>query len=293
MLGEVLTAIVTPFNGDGSVNLDKFRELAGYLVDHGSDGIVVAGTTGESPTLSDDEKLELFAAAVDAVGARATVVAGTGTYDTRHSAHLTERANELGVDAFLVVTPYYNKPPQRAIIRHFEEIAARTDKPVVVYNIPSRVVVNIEPETIAALAEIDNVTAVKQASDDLEQARLIPGFGLDLYAGDDNLIFPFLGLGGVGGICVHTHVWGPQTKEMVRRYKDGDIDGARRLNDDLAPAFDLLKVQTNPIAIKAALNLLGHEVGGFRLPMVEPTEGELAQIRGCLERSGVLSITSA
>jgi 4-hydroxy-tetrahydrodipicolinate synthase len=293
VLGEVLTAIVTPFNPDGSVNLDKFRELANHLIDHGSDGIVVAGTTGESPTLSDDEKLELFAAAVDAVGSRATVVAGTGTYDTRHSAHLTERANELGVDAFLVVTPYYNKPPQRAIVRHFQEIAAHTDKPIVVYNIPSRVVVNIEPETIAKLAEIENVRAVKQAHDDLEQARLIPGFGLDLYAGDDNLIFPFLALGSVGGVCVHTHVWGRQTKAMVRRYKDGDVDGARELNDDMAPAYDLLKVQTNPIAIKAALNLLGHEVGGYRLPMVEPTEQELEQIRGCLERGGVLSAASA
>jgi 4-hydroxy-tetrahydrodipicolinate synthase len=293
VLGEVLTASVTPFNSDGSVNFDKFRELANYLVDHGSDGIVVAGTTGESPTLSDDEKLELFAAAVDAVGARATVVAGTGTNDTRHSVHLTERANDLGVDAFLVVTPYYNKPPQRAIVRHFQEIAARTDKPIVVYNIPSRVVVNIEPETIAELAEIENVHAVKQAHDDLEQARRIPGFGLDLYAGDDNLIFPFLELGGIGGICVHTHVWGPQTKEMVRRYKDGDAEGARRLNDELGPAYDLLKVQTNPIAIKAALNLLGHEVGGFRLPMVDPTEQELEQIRGCLERAGVLSPASA
>jgi 4-hydroxy-tetrahydrodipicolinate synthase len=293
MLGEVLTAIVTPFNADGSVNVDKFRELANHLVDHGSDGIVVAGTTGESPTLSDDEKLELFAAAVDAVGSRATIVAGTGTNDTRHSAHLTERANDLDIDAFLVVTPYYNKPPQRAIVRHFEEIAARTDKPIVAYNIPSRVVVNIEPETIAALAEIENVRAVKQAHDDLEQARLIPGFGLDLYAGDDNLIFPFLELGGIGGICVHTHVWGPQTKEMVRRYRDGDSEGARRLNDEMRPAFDLLKVQTNPIAIKAALNLLGHEVGGFRLPMVEPTEQELEQVRGCLERGGILSAASA
>jgi 4-hydroxy-tetrahydrodipicolinate synthase len=293
VLGEVLTAIVTPFSADGSLNLDKFRELANHLIDHGSDGIVVAGTTGESPTLSDEEKLELFAAAVDAVGSRATVVAGTGTYDTRHSAHLTERANELGVDAFLVVTPYYNKPPQRAIVRHFQEIAAHTDKPIVVYNIPSRVVVNIEPETIAELAEIENVRAVKQAHDDLEQARLIPGFGLDLYAGDDNLIFPFLALGSVGGVCVHTHVWGRQTKAMVRRYKDGDVDGARELNDDMAPAYDLLKVQTNPIAIKAALNLLGHEVGGYRLPMVEPTEQELEQIRGCLERGGVLSAASA
>jgi 4-hydroxy-tetrahydrodipicolinate synthase len=293
VLGEVLTAIVTPFSADGSLNLDKFRELAIYLVDHGSDGVVVSGTTGESPTLSDDEKLQLFAAAVEAVGSRATVVAGTGTNDTRHSARLTERANELGVDAFLVVTPYYSKPPQRAIVRHVQEIAAHTDKPIVVYNIPSRVVVNIEPETIAELAKIENVRAVKQAHDDLEQARRIPGFGLDLYAGDDNLIFPFLELGGIGGICVHTHVWGPQTKEMVRRYRDGDVDGARQLNDELAPAYDLLKVQTNPIAIKAALNLLGHEVGGYRLPMVDPTEQELDQVRGCLERAGILSAASA
>jgi 4-hydroxy-tetrahydrodipicolinate synthase len=289
VLGEVLTAMVTPFNADGSVNLDKFRELAAYLVQHGSDGVVVAGTTGESPTLTDDEKLELFAAAVDAVGDRATVIAGTGTYDTLHSARLTERAHELRVDAFLIVTPYYSKPSQRAIVRHFQEIAERTDKPIVVYNIPSRVVINIEPETIAELAEIENVRAVKQAHDDLEQARLIPGMGLDLYAGDDNLIYPFLGLGGVGGVCVHTHVWGPQTKEMVRRYKDGDVDAARGLNEEMAPAYELLKVASNPIAIKAALNLLGHEVGGYRLPMVDPTEQELEQIRACLERAGVLS----
>ena len=284
--------MVTPFRPDGSVNLDKFRELAAHLVDHGSDGVVVAGTTGESPTLSDDEKLELFAAAVEAVGDRATVVAGTGTYDTLHSAHLTDRAHELGVDGFLVVTPYYSRPPQRAIVRHFQEIASRTDKPVVVYNIPSRVVINIEPDTIAELAEIENVRAVKQANDDLDQARLIPGLGLDLYAGDDNLVFPFLGLGGVGGVCVHTHIWGLQTKEMVRRHKEGDLDGARRLNEEMAPAFDLLKVVTNPIAIKAALNLLGHEAGGYRLPMVDPTERELEQIRGCLERAGVLSAAS-
>jgi 4-hydroxy-tetrahydrodipicolinate synthase len=288
VLGEVLTAIVTPFHPDGSVNVEKFREFAGYLVDHGSDGLVVAGTTGESPTLTDAEKLELFAAAVDAVGDRATIVAGTGTYDTAHSVHLTERAHALGVDGMLVVTPYYNKPPQRAIVRHFQEVAAATDKPIVVYNIPSRVIVNIEPETIAQLAEIDNVAAVKQANDDLQQAARIVALGLTLYAGDDNLIFPFLELGGTGGICVHTHVWGPQTKEMIRRYKDGDVDDARRLNEDMAPAFDLLKIQTNPIPIKAAVNLLGHEVGGYRLPMVEPTEQELAQVRDCLERAGIL-----
>ena len=289
MLGEVLTAIVTPFNADGSVSLDKFRELAAFLVEHGSDGIVVSGTTGESPTLTDEEKLDLFAAAVDAVGDRATVVAGTGTYDTAHSAKLTAEAHELGVDAFLVVTPYYNKPPQRAIVRHFESIAASTDKPIVVYNIPSRVVVNIEPETIAELGKIENVRAVKQANDDLDQARRIVELGLDLYAGDDNLIFPFLELGGIGGISVHAHVWGPQTRAMVRLFKEGDTDGARRLNKEMAPAYDLLKIQTNPIPIKAALNLLGHEVGAYRLPMVEPTEAELEQIRVCLERAGILA----
>ena len=284
-----MTALVTPFHPDGSVNVEKFRELAVFLVDHGSDGLVVSGTTGESPTLSDAEKLELFAAAVDAVGDRATVVAGTGTNDTAHSAKLTAKAHELGVDAFLVVTPYYNKPPQRAIVRHFEEIAARTDKPIVVYNIPSRVVVNIEPETIAELGSIENVGAVKQANGDLAQARRIVEFGLELYAGDDNLIFPFLELGGVGGICVHTHVWGPQTKEMVRRYRDGDVDGARRLNEEMGPAYELLQIQTNPIPIKAALNLLGHGVGGHRLPMVEPTESEREQVRACLDRAGILS----
>ncbi|HET8895154.1 MAG TPA: 4-hydroxy-tetrahydrodipicolinate synthase [Gaiellaceae bacterium] len=288
MLGEVLTAILTPFHPDGSVNVEKFRELAAHLVDNGSDGLVVAGTTGESPTLTDDEKLELFAAAVDAVGDRATVVAGTGTYDTAHSVHLTKQATELGIDAILVVTPYYNKPPQRAIVRHFQEIAAASDKPIVVYNIPSRVVINIEPETIAELAKIPNVAAVKQANDDLHQAARIVETGLTLYAGDDNLIFPFLALGGTGGVCVHTHVWGLQTKEMIRRYKDGDVDDARRLNDEMAPAYELLKIQTNPIPIKAAMNLLGHELGGYRLPMVDPTKQELARVRDCLARAGML-----
>ena len=292
MLGEVLTAILTPFRPDGSVDISKFRALAAYLVDNGSDGLVVAGTTGESPTLRDEEKLELFAAAVDAVGDRATVVAGTGTYDTGHSVHMTELAHEIGVDAILVVTPYYNKPPQRAIVRHFQEIASATDKPVVVYNIPSRVIVNIEPETMAHLAKIPNVRAVKQAHDDLDQARIIPELGLDLYAGDDKLIFPFLGLGGVGGICVHTHVWGPQTKEMVRRWNAGDTEGARSLNDEMRPALDLLEIATNPIPIKAAMNLLGHELGGYRLPMVEPTEEELDAVRSCLERAGMLEPAS-
>ena len=294
MLGEVLTAIVTPFNADGSVNVERFRELAAHVVDNGSDGIVVAGTTGESPTLSDEEKLELFAAAVDAVGSRATVIAGTGTYDTRHSAHMTELADPLGVDGFLVVTPYYNKPPQRAIVRHFEEIAARTDKPIVAYNIPVRVVINIEPQTMARLAEIDNVTAVKQAHGDIDEARFIAEeTPLDLYSGDDPVTLAFLEVGAVGVVSVTAHVWGNQIKEMIRRFRAGDIDGARQIHEELQPSYDLLKVQTNPIAIKAALNLLGHDAGGHRLPMVEASEQELDEIRGCLERSGVLTGASA
>jgi len=288
VFGAILTAMVTPFRQDSSVDLEAFRALARHLVDNGSDGLVVTGTTGESPTLSDNERFELYAAALEEVGDRATVVAGTGTYDTRHSIHLTERATELGVDGVLVVTPYYNKPPQRGIVAHFEAVAAATDKPVVVYNIPGRVVINIEPETISRLAEIENVRAVKQANADLEQARHIVETGLALYAGDDDLVLPFLELGGVGGVCVHTHVVGPQVQELVRLWNAGDHDGARALDTQLAPSIELLRVAPNPIAIKAALNLLGHEVGGHRLPLVEATDEERDAVRDCLERLGLL-----
>jgi len=288
MLGNVLTAIVTPFRDDGAIDFVAFQKLARHLVTNGSDGIVVAGTTGESPTLSDSERLDLFRSALEAVGEEASVVAGTGTYSTAHSVHLTEQAHELGADGFLVVTPYYNKPPQRGIVAHFEAIAAASDLPIVVYNIPSRAVVNIEPETITRLAEIETVRAVKQANDDLAQARHIVDTGLDLYAGDDNLVQPFLELGSVGGICVHTHVVGPQVADQVQAALAGDLERARELDDSLAPVYDLLKVQTNPIAIKAALRLLGHAVGGHRLPLVDPDENEVAQVRGCLERLGLL-----
>jgi 4-hydroxy-tetrahydrodipicolinate synthase len=289
VLGEVITAAVTPFDADGAVDYDGYRDLCAYLVDNGSDGIVVAGTTGESPTLSDDERLELLRTAIDAVGDRATVTAGTGTYSTAHSVHLTEEAHEAGADAFLIVTPYYNKPTPRGIVEHFKAIAAVSDRPVMVYNIPTRVVINIEPETMADLAEIPSVKAVKQANDDLEQARrILAETDLELYAGDAHLLHPFLELGGTGGVLVHTHVAGPQVKELVRLFREGDADGAKRIDDELAPAYELLNVTTNPIAIKAALNLLGHEVGGLRLPLVEASEDEKARIRSCLERLGVL-----
>jgi 4-hydroxy-tetrahydrodipicolinate synthase len=287
MLGAVLTAIVTPFGQDGKIDFDEFQRLAQFLVDNGSDGVVAVGTTGESPALSDSERNDLIRAAIEAVGDRATVVAATGTYSTRHSVCLTRDAHELGADAVLVVTPYYNKPPQRGIVAHFEEVAKATDRPVVVYNIPSRVVVNIEPDTISRLAEIENVRAVKQAHDDLDEARHIVSTGLDLYAGDDALLLPFLELGGVGGICVHTHVVGPQVAEQVRAVREGDLERARQIESELAPAYELLKIQTNPIPIKAALNLTGHDVGTCRLPLVPPTDGELSRVRDCLTRLGL------
>jgi 4-hydroxy-tetrahydrodipicolinate synthase len=288
MFGRVLTAIVTPFRDDSSIDFDAFQALARHLVDHGSDGIVIAGTTGESPTLSDGERADLLRAAIEAIGDTATVIAGTGTYSTEHSVHLSEQAAAIGADGLLVVTPYYNKPPQRGIVAHFEAIARATDRPIVVYNIPSRVVINIEPETITRLAEIETVRAVKQAHGDLTEARHIVETGLELYAGDDNLIQPFLELGGIGGICVHTHVVGPQVAAQVRAAAAGDLERARELDAELAPAYELLQIQSNPIAIKAALNLLGHGVGGHRLPLVAASEDEVARVRGCLERLGLL-----
>jgi 4-hydroxy-tetrahydrodipicolinate synthase len=288
VLGEVLTATVTPFDAEGAVDLDRYRELCSFLVDNGSDGVVVNGTTGEASTLSDEERIGLIEAALDAVGDRATVVAGTGTNSTAHSIELTQQAHAAGAHAVLVVTPYYNKPPQRGIVEHFKAVAAATDRPVIAYNIPGRVVINIEPGTMSELAEIPNVKAVKQSYADLEQARHIVELGLDLYAGDDDLVQPFVELGGRGGVCVHTHIVGSQVKEMIRLAREGDLDGARRIDEELRPAIELIGVVTGPIQIKAALNMLGHDVGGLRLPLVEASEEEQARIRSCLERLKLL-----
>jgi 4-hydroxy-tetrahydrodipicolinate synthase len=289
VLGQILTAVVTPFAEDGSVNFDSFKRLCVHLVENGSDGVVVAGTTGEAPTLSDEERLGLFAAAIEAVGDRANVVAGTGTYSTAHSVHLTREAHKLGVDAFLVVTPYYNKPPVRGIVAHFEAIATVTDKPIVVYNIPQRVVINLEPDTLAELAEIPNVQYVKQATTDLDQARrVVSESGLILLAGGDELLLPFLELGAKGGILVYTHIVGPRVRELVTRFGDGEAEGAREIEKELAPIVEALSV-ANPIPVKAALNMLGHEVGGHRLPLVEATEAEKTALRGALERAGILA----
>jgi 4-hydroxy-tetrahydrodipicolinate synthase len=288
VLGEVLTATVAPFDADGAVDYDRYRELCSFLVANGSDGVVVNGTTGEASTLSEDERVGLIEAALDAIGDRATVVAGTGTNSTAHSIELTRQAHEAGAHAVLVVTPYYNKPPPRGVVEHFKAVAAATDRPVIAYNIPGRVVINIEPATMSDLAEIPNVRAVKQSNADLEQARHIVELGLDLYAGDDDLVLPFVELGGRGGVCVHTHIVGSQVKEMIRLARAGDLDAARRIDQELRPAIELIGVVTGPIQIKAALNLLGHDVGGLRLPLVEASDEEQAQIRSCLERLKLL-----
>jgi len=286
--GTILTAIVTPFKADDSVDFKSFKALARYLVEHGSDGLVVTGSTGEGTTLSDREKLMLYYAAVEEVGERATVIAATGTYDTRHSAHLTSQASEF-VDGFLVVAPYYSKPPARGIVEHYKTVAAVTEKPLIVYNIPSRVIVNVEPETFIELAEIPNVVAVKQANPDLEQSRrIVEETELELYAGSDDLVLPLLEIGSVGGICVYTHLAGLRVQEMVRRFRSGNTTGAKAIDDELRPLMDALAVCVNPISTKTALNLAGFEVGGLRLPLVDATPDETEQIRRLLERAEVL-----
>jgi len=276
----IITAALTPFADDGSVDEEGFVALVGHLLDNGSDGFVVAGTTGEGTTLTDEEKLRLFALAVSEFGGRATIVAGTGSNDTAHTVHLTERATEIGCDAVLCVTPYYNKPNFRGLVAHYEAIAAATDKAVVLYNIPSRCVVDISNDELARLAEIPNVSAVKQARyEDIQ-----PIEGLDLLAGNDDVLAEVLDKGGAGGITVASHLVGTEMRRMI------DEPGERAdIHAALQPVFKAMSVTTNPIPVKTAMAMLGHRVGGFRLPMIEASDEEKSAIRGALEQHGLLS----
>ena len=279
-LGAVLTAIVTPFDEDLRIDEEAFVDLMRHLVAHGSDGFVVCGTTGEAPTLADDEHLRLIELAVRERPAGATIVAGTGSNDTRHACHMTERATELGVDAVLSVTPYYNKPNRRGLRRHFEEVARATDRPVILYNIPSRVVLDLPNDFLAELAQIEHIDYVKQANN----ANLALVDGLGLYAGNDEAFAPTLDLGGEGGILVASHVVGDEMRRMV------DEPGERaEIDASLQDVWRVMGVTTNPIPVKAALNLLGHRVGGLRLPLVAADEAEEAEVRAVLERHGLLA----
>lgn len=279
-LGAILTAMVTPFDADGAVREDSTRRLARHLVSHGSDGLVVAGTTGESPTLDDAEKLKLFETVVDEVGDSATVVAGTGSNDTAHSVHLTRQAAERGVDAVLVVTPYYNKPNRRGLVEHFKAVAAATDLPVLLYNIPARCVINLDPDLLSELGQIDNVVGVKQANSDMDQARrVIADAGIALYAGDDNLLGPFAELGGAGGVTVSSHLVGEQMKELYEAARAGEVERSRAIDRELADVYRTLFITPAPATVKAALNLLGFDVGGVRLPLVAVDEAERAEVQ--------------
>jgi 4-hydroxy-tetrahydrodipicolinate synthase len=279
-LGAVLTAIVTPFDEDLRIDEEAFVDLMRHLAAHGSEGFVVCGTTGEAPTLADDEHLRLIELAVRERPAGATIVAGTGSNDTRHACHMTERATELGVDAVLSVTPYYNKPNRRGLRRHFEEVARATDRPVILYNIPSRVVLDLPNDFLAELAQIEHVDYVKQANN----ANLALVDGLGLYAGNDEAFAPTLDLGGEGGILVASHVVGDEMRRMVDEPEErAEIDAS------LQDVWRVMGVTTNPIPVKAAPNLLGHRVGGLRLPLVEADEAEQAEVRAVLERHGLLA----
>jgi len=288
VLGSVLTAAVTPFDASGAVDESAYRALVRYLLDHGSDGVVVAGTTGEASTLTDDERIALIRATVEECAGRGTVVAGTGSNDTAHSVHLTKVSKDLGVDAVLVVTPYYNRPPAEGIRQHVAAIAA-VGLPVVLYNIPGRTGTNMPPELIADLARIPGVMALKQANPDLAETQAVADTTeLAIYAGNDDMLMPVLEMGGAGVISVASHLVGEQMQQMAALVAAGDVEGARALDTSLAPLWTGLFETTNPILIKAALDMLGIIPGDvLRLPLVQATPDERAALGALLDAQGI------
>ena len=279
-LGAILTAIATPFDDDLNVDEEAFVALLEHVCAHGSDGVVACGTTGEAATLSDEEHLRVIELAVEHAPEGKTVVAGTGSNDTRHAVALTERATELGVDATLSVTPYYNRPNRRGIIAHFSAVAQATDKPVILYNIPSRSALDVPNDLLAELAQIERVDYVKQANAD----NLAPIDGLDVYAGNDDMLADVIDMGGPGGICVASHVIGPQMRRLI-----DEPEKRQQIDQDLQDVYAVMGITTNPIPVKAALNLLGHRAGGLRLPLVEADEAETEAVRAVLDRHGLLN----
>jgi 4-hydroxy-tetrahydrodipicolinate synthase len=279
-LGGILTAMVTPFDSDGALAEEATVGLMRHLLANGSDGLVLAGTTGETPTLSDDEKRRIWELGVQECGGDGLIVAGTGTNDTRHSIELTELATETGVDAVLVVAPYYNKPNRRGILAHYRAVAAATDRPVIIYNIPSRTALDLPNDLLRELAEIPNVTAVKQS----RYEDVAPIEGLDLLAGNDDTLARVLDMGGTGGVLVASHLVGGEMRRMI-----DEPERRHEIHDSLLDLFKVLFITTSPIPVKAALNMLGHDVGPPRLPLVEASEEEKALVREVLERHGLLA----
>jgi len=291
MFGRVITAMATPFDRNGALDLERAQALAEHLVANGSDGLVLAGSTGESPTLSVEEKRDLFAAVVERVGSRADVIAGTGTYSTRESIHLSQMAAEQGVNGLLVVTPYYSRPPQSGLLEHFTAVAGSTELPVILYDIPSRTARKIEHETLLALAEVPNIVGVKDAAGDLAgTARLVAEKPDDftIWSGDDALTLPMLSLGAHGVISVASHLVGARLQEQIAAHSKGDLDRAAAINAELVPIFDVLFITSNPIPLKAALDMVGQPVGDPRLPLVPATEAERSKVRAVLEQLGLM-----
>lgn len=289
--GDLITAMVTPFDDDGNVDFDEAQKLAAWLMDNGSDGLVVAGSTGEASTLTDGEQRDLWRAVKEAVGDRGKIIGGTGSNDTAHAIFLTRAAEEDGLDAALVVTPYYIKPPQTGLLAHFRAVAESTSLPIIVYDIPARSVTKIEHSTLIELASIDNVVAVKDAAGSVQgAARLVADApeGFQVYSGNDADTLPWLSVGAVGVVAVASHVVGPQMAEMIRLFGSGDPDGARKIHLDLMPVFDAMSLTTNPIPVKASLELMGHKVGGPRLPLVPADDAQRATLKAVLASAGVL-----
>jgi 4-hydroxy-tetrahydrodipicolinate synthase len=288
-IGTLLTAMITPFHPDGSVNTDAAQRVARHVCDDGSDGVVVAGTTGESPTLDDEEKLELVRAVREAIPGRA-VVAGTGTYDTRHSVALSRRAMEAGADAVLAVVPYYNKPPQEGMFQHFRAIAEVA--PVIMYNIQSRSAINMTVATTLRCAELPNVIGVKEASGDLTQMGLVCAgapAGFRVWSGDDNLTLPLLAVGGVGVISVIGHLAGSAMRALIDAFAAGRNDEARRIHLGLLPVLQaLMTTAPNPVPLKSAMNALGFPAGPFRLPLVPLPQADLDRVLSVIAAAGEL-----
>jgi 4-hydroxy-tetrahydrodipicolinate synthase len=290
--GSLMTAMVTPFREDDhALDVDGAQRLAAHLLDTGSDGIVVAGSTGESPTLSYAEKAELFRAVGEVVRGRGKLICGTGTYSTAETLELTQAAEDAGADGLLVVTPYYNKPPQRGLIAHFERVADATDLPIIVYNIPGRTATRIEHDTLLELAKRPNIVAVKDSTGDFQGvSRLMAEApsGFEVYSGDDWATFGYVCLGAVGIISVAGHLVGPQIRQMIELIQTGDVPAARKIHEDLSPLFNALFITSNPIPVKAALEMIGLPAGVPRLPLVPATAEERARVRKALEDAGLL-----